>query len=255
MLIDDSIVRKYLDGQKAESYSNCWIYSAMDGANKFEVPHPSCREWVSQLCDKLKDQIKNYIPRNYQFVKSLFPDFDDVVNSYTVMLVVGFPNPYDAMVLEHDHTSIMVFDLIQFGQVSLDENYSCHRVLTHELIHMCLHNKYPRPDCLEYADCLNYIAFDEGFAHALSYPDNIQTFRFDDFLQEKYELARAQLKQAWDETDCEKQIAYSISADTGNYWDKFASISGKLFLLNHLDKIHEIYQTGWHDFAKKIVNL
>ncbi len=167
MRVDDSIVQKYLNGQEPISYSDCWIYSALGRGYVFETPKPLDREWVTQLCKKLKDQIMNFVQRNIKLVKQLFPSFDDVEKEYTVMLVVGFPDPYDAMVLEHDGKGYIVFDLIQFGKDSLDENYSCHGVLTHELIHICLHQKYRRIQNMSYIDDLNYTAFDEGIAHKI----------------------------------------------------------------------------------------
>ena len=254
MTIDDSIVRKYLSGENPETYKNCWIYSALDEGYLFEDPDPQNREWVSMLCTKLKNQIRNYLPRNMHTVKNLFPEFDDVVRDYTVMLVVGFPDPYDAMALEHKGKGYTIFDLIQFGADSLDETYSCHRVLTHELIHLCLDRKYPKPIGLSYVDELNYTAFQEGFAHALTFPEDIATFKFHDSLAEKYTYSRRQLQIALRETDPDRQKQYLVSADTGDYWDKYASISGKLFLLNNLESIEELLLSGWKNFTDKILN-
>lgn len=219
-----------------------------------ETPKPSARIWVSKLCEKLKSQIKSFEPRNVNPVRKLFPDFDNVAKDYTIMLVVGFPDPYDAMVLGHNGKEYMVFDLIQFGEDALDESYNCNRVLTHELIHMCLHNKYPLAQGMSYLDELNYTTFDEGFAHALAYPEDIIEFKFDESLEEKYKIAKAKLNKALNETDPLKREEYRISADTGNYWDKFASISGKLYMLEHIDRMSELYETGWQDFAKRILN-
>ena len=201
MIIDDSIVLKYLSGQPPESYSDCWIYNNLG----FESPDLCNKEWVLKLYNKLKYQIENFIPRNYETVKRLFPCFDDVANDYTIMLVVGFPDPYDAMVLNNNGVDYMVFDLIQFTQEALNEDYSCHRVLTHELIHICLRKNYPEPFCASYTERLDYTAFDEGFAHALTYPENLSEFQFDDFLSEKYHHAKQTLAHALAETDPEKQ--------------------------------------------------
>lgn len=38
---------------------------------------------------------------------------------------------------------------------------------------------------MPYLDELNYITFDEGFSHALIYPEDIISFKFDEFLEEK----------------------------------------------------------------------
>ena len=253
MIIDDSIVAAYLSGQPPDRYKDHWVYSAIGRGHVFEAPNPLHRNWVSKLRGKLKNQIQNFVPRNYELVRTIFPGFDDIARDYTILLVVGFPDPYDAMVLNHNGREFMVFDLIQFGQDSLDEGYSCHRVLTHELIHICLHQSYPEMN-LSYLDDLNYTVFDEGFAHALSYPEDIFDFEFSDFFSKKYEQARIQLKNAAIETNEKKQKAFRISVDTGDYWEKFGSIAGKLYLLKHKDQIIEIYKDGWSGFVERILN-
>ena len=254
MIIDDSIVHKYLSGKHPETYKNCWIYSALGGGYLFEDPDPKNREWVSKLCTKLRNQISDFLPRNEHMVKNLFPEIDDVIRDYTAMLVVGFPDPYDAMALEYNGKGYTIFDLIQFGADSLDETYSCHRVLTHELIHLCLDRKYPNPIGLSYVDKLNYTAFHEGFAHALSFPEDIATFKFDNSLADKYRRSKKQLQIALRETNADKQKQYLAYADKGDYWDKYASISGKLFLLNNLKSIEDILLSGWNNFTERILN-
>ena len=254
MIIDDSIVMKYLLGQKPISYEDNWVYNNAFGRGKlFETPNPIHKDWVSKLQKKLKNQIQNFVPRNHEILKRLFPCFDDIAKQYTIIFVVGFPDPYDAMVLSHNGMEYMVFDLIQFGQDALEEEYSCHRVLTHELLHICLHKKYQAPANISYTESLDYMTFDEGFAHALTYPEDINTFQFNDFLKEKYEQASNQLKCAVAETNFEKQKSFRISANTGDYWDKFGSISGKLYILKNVHKIEEILNNGWEGFTSKII--
>lgn len=252
MNIDDSIAQSYLNGVSADAYKDCWIYRALGGKCLFEDPDQRHREWVSKLCLKLKDQILYYLPRNEKTVRSLFPHFEAIARDCRIMLVVGFPDPYDAMVMEHDGEEYIVFDVIQFGADYLHEEHSCHKVLTHELIHMCLHRDYAKPAGLSYSDELNYIAFDEGFAHALTFPDDIPAFKFDGSLQEKYQSSKAQLQVALRETDTARQRQYLASADTGDYWSKFASMSGMLFLLRNLERIRDIYLSGWAGFANRM---
>lgn len=106
---------------------------------------------------------------NYLKLRQLFPQFDRIANNYTILLVVGFPDPYDAMLLEHNGKAYMVFYLIQFQADSLNEDYSCHGVLTHELIHLYLMEDYPAAYEMSYVENLNYTDFNEGFAHSLTY--------------------------------------------------------------------------------------
>ena len=90
-----------------------------------------------QNCNtKLTDQIVNYIPRNRATIQSLFSDFQYVMKDFTIIPVVGLPDPYDAMFLEHEGKFYIVFDLILFTEGLLNEDYSCRHVLTHELMHI-----------------------------------------------------------------------------------------------------------------------
>ena len=254
MTIDDSIVQRYLHGEATESYSGCWIYCALGGGRRFEEPDPANRGWVSLLCAKLRDQIPNYVPRNESVVRSLIPEFESIAREYTIMLVVGFPDPYDAMVLEHDGKEYLVFDLVQFGSESLSDEYSCHRVLTHELIHMCLHRMFPIPKDPSYIEELDYTTFNEGFAHALPYSDDWASFELNGFMREKYNESRRKLSGALQETDAARQKECRLSADEGDYWDKYASIGGKLYLLRHKEDIAQILRSGWRGFASDVVN-
>ena len=253
MIIDDKIVLDYIAGKDVDKYSDHWIFNCFGASSVFSTPDPKNIPWVKELYSKLIEQIHNFEPRNYSTVKRIFPNFDKIASVYTMLLVVGFPDPYDAMVLEHDGKNYMVFDLIQFGEESLNEDYSCHRVLTHEMIHLCLAEDYPAPESVSYIDDLDYTTFNEGFAHALSFPDDIETFAFDNELNMRFERSKKTLNVALAETDEAKRAEFRRAADTGEYWDKFASIAGKLYLLKNLDKIDEIYKGGWHGFAEKIL--
>lgn len=253
MVIDARIVTDYIAGADLNQYRNCWIYNCFGKSSLFEMPDPKNKIWVSRLYDKIVNQIEHFIPRNGAIVKQLFPQFDRLAAEYTILLIVGLPDPYDAMVLEHDGKAYMIFDLIQFKEAALSKNYSCHRVLTHELIHICLMEDYPVPYDMPYVDKLSYTAFNEGFAHALTYPEDISCFVFDEFLCDKFEAAKRVLLAAMIEKDKDKQAVYLRNADTGDYWDKFAAMAGKLYLLKHIDKLKNIYREGWHNFTEKIL--
>lgn len=67
-------------------------------------------------------------------------------------------------------------------------------------------------------------------------------------------MAKNTLQAALEETDKQKQENYSRMANTGKYWDKFASMAGMLYLLRHIDEIERIYQEGWHDFTARILD-
>ena len=170
------------------------------------------------------------------------------------MLVVGFPHPYDAMVRSYNGTEYMILDLIRLGQNALENPDISDGLLTHELLHICIHKKYPAPEGQSYHDNLDYITFNEGFAHALSYARDIADLPFDVYLEEKYKLAREKLREASFETDVEKQEKHLFFANTGgNYWDKFGAIAGMLYVLKHITDIEAICNDGWRGFVNKIL--
>lgn len=260
MKIDDIIIEKYLNNCDTSEYSDHWVYSSISkGSYLFEEPNLNEKEWVSLLRDKVIIDAEDLIPRNVRIVNQLFPDFYNVSANYPIVLTVGCPDPYDAMVLEHNNQLYIVFDLMQFVPYVRDlyeqgEVYDFRRILTHELLHVCIANKYPPMKNFAYIDELSYIAFDEGFAHALSYQENIMISKFDRILEEKYQKAKQMLSLAVNESDPSKQAVFRAMANCGNYWDKFASISGKLYLLKHKKNIIDIYNEGWEGFAKKILS-
>lgn len=253
MIIDARIAEAYISGEDLERYKDDWIYYCFGRQSVFESPAPENRGWVSELYKKIREELENFAPRNGETVKQLFPQFERVTSGCTIRLVVGFPDPYDAMVLEHDGQPCLVFDLIQFQEGSLKSENICSRILTHELIHLCLREDYPAPQKMSYIEDLNYTAFNEGFAHALPYPENFQDFVFTEFLEEKFRAAKDTLRAALAETNPEKQAFYSKTADTGIYWNKFAAMAGKLYLLRHINELERIYREGWRDFAARIL--
>jgi len=253
MNIDDSIVTQYLAGEPSERYREAWVIRAFGSESIFAEPDPQHKEWVAALHQKLKRQLLDFVPRNREMVTALFPEFDALTRDYTAILAVGFPDPYDAMFLSHEGRDAVVFDLIQFSETALAQDYSCHRVLTHELLHLCIQREYPPDAAITYAEALDYTAFNEGFAHALSYPENLSAFSFDAQLLEKYRAAKETLAAACRESDPEKQRAFLRAADTGDYWEKFAAISGKLYLLAHKNALQGIYRAGWRGFCEKIL--
>ncbi len=255
MVIDDTIVRAYLAGADPAEYAGSWVFSALGRGDVFAPPDPAHRAWVAQLSRKLQAQISAFAVRNEGHVRALFPEFGRLAAEFTVMLAVGFPDPYDAMMLTaQDGRPRVVFDLIRFGQAALREGYSCHGVLTHELLHIALHERFPEPEAAAYEERLDYIVFDEGFAHALSYREGLAGFTMDDQLRARYASARAALARALAESDPARQEACLERADTSpDFWAKFGSISGMCYVLAHEAQMPALLKAGYRGFARKVL--
>ena len=94
--------------------------------------------------------------------------------------------------------------------------------------------------------------FGEGFAHLLGCGKEVASFDASMWIQEHYEPALAQLHQALTCEDESQQEEWLYRAQTGRYWDKFAAIAGKLYLINHLDELEKIYLEGPQKFMSPI---
>lgn len=112
---------------------------------------------------------------------------------------------------------------------------------------------YSLPTKMAYLDDLDYTAFNEGFAYALTYPEDIDNFVFDGELEKRFGKAKQILHSAIHETDTTKQAAYLRSADTGHYLEKFAAMAGKLYILKNIHNAKQIYRNGWKGFAERIL--
>ena len=245
MTIDVSIIQKYLSGEPSGTYSGLWIY---DGGRLFEEPSPKLRANVAQLLIKVKESLANYSPANETPILDVFPNFYAAVKKTMVFLVVGLKDPYDMMMDEYDGQFCVILDLIRLLGYGADFTLS-----VHEFIHVCLHERYPQPENANYREQLDYIAFDEGFAHVFAYMERYPGESFNATLEQRYEAAKAALEIALEETDEEKQRDCLYRSQTGYYWDKFAAIAGKLYLLKNAERMKTIYDVGWKGFADGIL--
>jgi len=128
-----------------------------------------------------------------------------------VLLVVGCPDPYDAMVRNYENKQYVVLDLIQFTKyvdLGYDVEQIIKQLITHEIAHICIHKKYPVPTSQNYQELLKHITFDEGFAHILSFSDNIETYDFTSIVDNHFKKAFLELQKAMKETDLNEQKNY-----------------------------------------------
>jgi hypothetical protein len=246
MNVDVSIVKSYLQG--TDDYAEHWLFCHIleNGEYAFAKPEPAQKEMVEEAFKETLEELNDFKPYNLKLFSSLFPRWRELIHDVNVILAVGCPAPYDAMVREYNGKEYMIFDLIRFldYQKSGKPVFSFIRqLLTHEVSHICIHADYP-VIAAPYVERLGYIAFDEGFAHLLAFSDEIETYDFAPMIGAHYQDSRDKLKTALSETDLQKQKEYLEASNCGSYWDKFAAISGKLYLASHLNHIYEIYESG-----------
>lgn len=245
MRLDTSIVTNYLQGR--EDYAGHWLFTSIqEGRYTFDRPDPACREAVGALCAQAETALREFVPCNAALFAALFPRWREQAAAVNVLLAVGCPAPYDAMTKERADGVYLVFDLIRFleyQRAGKDIPSLLRKLITHELTHACLAADYP-DRAAGYQEKLAYITFNEGFAHALAYAEDIMAEDFSGVLAAHYPDAVRELKAALAETDPQKQAEYLRRADIGPYWSKFAAMSGKLYLLAHREEMETIYRAG-----------
>lgn len=255
MNVDVSIVRSFLQG--SDEYVEHWLFYHIldDGEYTFCKPDTTQKEMVEEALNKTLDALNDFKPYNINVFSTLFPRWRELICDVNVILSVGCPAPYDAMVREYNGKEYMIFDLIRFLDYQKDGEdilLLIRQMITHELSHICIHFDYPVISS-PYTEALGYIAFDEGFAHVLSFVDGIEMYNFLPAIQAHYQNARDKMKTALVETDIQKQKENLEASNCGSYWDKFAAISGKLYIASHINLIYEIYQSGPSELLTQIL--
>ncbi|MDO5410330.1 MAG: hypothetical protein Q4F21_07735 [Lachnospiraceae bacterium] len=246
MHIDNSIIKSYLQG--SSSYKSHWIFDHIldNGEYIFEEPKKIEAEKVRNIYEKIQKNLTSFIPFNVELFSMLFSDWENKFNDINIVLAVGCPSPFDAMVRQYNGREYMVFDLVRFldyEQQGKDILSVIIGMITHETAHICIHADHSIDTC-GYQQQLSYITFDEGFAHLLAFTDQISKYDFCKIIEMHYEGSLQKLKAALSEEDFDQQKKYLQQSNCGAYWDKFAAISGKLYLASHMDHLCEIYKAG-----------
>jgi len=259
MKIDASIVESYLNNKPEHTYSNHIVYDLIEpGKNVFMAPDYSRIHEVRECYEKFSKAIEDFSFRNSDLIAEIFGDITSALAKTNIILTVGMPPIYDAMVRDYEDDLFVIFDLmncVNYLSQGIDLSKMLNGLLTHELIHILIFESYPSEDDLDYIDYLNYITFHEGFAHLLSYVEDILLYQPDDKIyKERFKKAKVKLATALTELDPKLQQKYRLEANTGSYWDKFGSIASKLYLMKHMKELKSIYDDGWKKYVDKVIN-
>lgn len=260
MHIDDRWIRAYIEGESLSDLKEHWVFGAIqEGAHLFEMPSEAYREQVENIHKVLRASMEHFEPMNKHYFRKMFKNYEACLEEMEVLLIVGCPSPYDAMFLEYEHKHYMVFDLIRWCEY-MAEGYDiqaiARQLLTHEFAHFCIQKDYPCGGMMSYEERLAFITFDEGFAHLLAYTDAIETLQWEDAKYQDYSVgAKRRIVEALAEQDEAKQERWLEVADTGDYWQKYAAIAGKLYIGQHLDDIEMIYKEGPNALLESIVKV
>lgn len=257
MHIDDSIVQAYLRDEPADRYRDHWLfYAIQEGRHLFDPPPARLREAIAATLADLSALLSRFQPWNADMVHALWPHFPAVQEEAHILLSVGCPEPYDAMVRRHHDQEYIIFDLVRFhgyAEKGHDLRQLISKLLTHELVHLCIHQDYPPPQ-QDYHRLLDYLVFDEGFAHCMAYQPQNHYGVLSAELRHYQAESLVALAKAVSETDPDRQEQLLEEADSGPYWQKFGAIAGKLYLLSQTDDFAAIYRQGWQGFCTEVLN-
>lgn len=274
MKIDTTIVDAYLSGEDVSKFSSLWFYTDRreDGVgNIFQAP-PAVevkRDIVSHIKEEILAHASTFVPCNAPIWNALIDNWRRILADTTLDLVVGFSEPGDATAREApDGKQHMIFDLLCWEKYVglLPLSLAAQNLLTHELFHVMIGKRFPDIASQEmegkYTDQLDAIAFNEGFAHLVSFNgQEIDTVAWEgEKLTEVYVASAAKMKNALKETSPEKQKQYVYEANFGNYWDKYVAMCALVYLGRQwqsggIPRLRELFMQGYHGFAAKCAGL
>src|SRR3712207_3746749 len=98
MRVNIDTVNDYLSGKDLISYSNQWIFKSIE-KDKYliEKVSESKKNTIKKIAYLLQKELVNFKPYNIEIWNLIFPRWESIINNSLVYLVVGCPNPYDAM--------------------------------------------------------------------------------------------------------------------------------------------------------------
>lgn len=260
MFVNDSVVQRFLAGRGPED-SLQWFFRGRRAYEEVAADSATLLE-VNTMYRQMLKTLQTFDPINEFVIDTMFPAWRDV--EFQVDLIVGFPKPFDA-VTAVDSTGLthVILDVKQFADYGIDEEsmaLTLNNIITHEMIHVFMGRRFP--DMLvspEYIDELDAIAFNEGFAHLLSFnAQELDDVDWGEYLNEYDSISVSKLAVAMAETDESQQELLLQRSCSGPYFEKFACMSGMFYLAKQwqrggLAALMEECDGGCRGFCRKVV--
>ncbi len=251
MIIKTEIIDSFLEHGNLDAVKNHWIYSVIvPGQYTFENPNNVNKELLVHLYETIKNRLYQFKPLNEELWHKIFGELC-IPDTTAIYLIVGMPKPYDAVVRE-DQAGMrcIILDLVRLCTYadSLEElDFIAADFLTHELSHVLMSQKYPYSKQIPKVNVLKQLVFDEGIAHFLSYQEDVlsvdwHTDKMNNRRDSVYQKLRYYLTQ-----EQELTADAFLNANTGPFWDKYASISGMFAVVSYCEhggKLEDLLEKG-----------
>lgn len=238
MIINSEIISYFLENKHLKDYQNHWVYKQIvPGEYTFEEPVNVDYKQLTKLYNLVKKQITNFEPTN-QFLWNQIFDGIEIPESTTIYLIVGAPQPYDAMVREYNGERYIILDLIRI--LSYTDDFDrlksiVNDFLTHEIAHILIGSKYPYLESMSLEDTFIQMIFDEGIAHFISYKEDVLNVDWKSpDMKKHYQNVVEKLRYYLNNRN-EISEQTLIEANSGTFWGKYASIGGMFAIKEYYD--------------------
>lgn len=273
MNLNTEIVDCYLAGKNIDRFKNHWIYSSIGQGelkekNIFKKPVIENMDNIQKLYDEVKSCLIDFQPFNKELWNILFENWKSVLENVDIYLTVGIPEPNDATVIKSPSgNNVIVLDLGCWTKYlnHTDITKLTRNLVTHECCHMCIQTHNPIIDIDyesgSYLEKFNSLIFNEGFAHLLSFCEDINNYDWNDNkINEVRSKSLTKLKKAVAEIDRKNQNSYLYDAMFGSYYDKFGCMVGMLYLLDIYKQskskgLLDEYKNGHKNIISRILNF
>jgi hypothetical protein len=272
MDINDDIVKDYLEGKDISTFKGKWYFNNSSvagdvGCNIFKEPiysEEQIKKVKNVYCNLLEACI-GFEPLNKIIWDALFPNWQEILHDVKVDLILGFPEPYDATTEYDDHGNChIIFDLACWTKYlgNGDIKMVAKNLLTHELCHVLIGKSNPIIDqdyrSSNYNIALDALTFHEAFAHLVSYK-SLEIDKVDWNESNLLKIRKKSNKEMRKALIAEKkkdQEDYLYRAQCGDYYDKYACMSGLLYLAElwkngGVSALKNCFLDSYHGFADK----
>lgn len=266
MKLNTSIIDYFLDNGHLDAYQSHWIYKAIvPGTWAFECPDPSRIKRLKTVLSLAVDALDHFEPLNLALWESIYGPFKGISDAVCIHLMVGSPDPYDAMVRQSPTGEFCIFfDLERLSQYSDEDDdsllFTLKNLMTHEVAHIENRKwlKMPSP-MASWAAHLAFLTLDEGLAHFLSLRENVTAIDWhgETLRQRKKDVYETYFIEA--HTQSELPLSKRLeAASSGSFWQKYAAIAGLFALVDFVIVEHrplsELKQLEPEFLYEKILN-
>lgn len=232
MISNFEIINTYLQTGEIPNHP---IFQLIQDGWQPQIGNPFPHETLKELFQETQKKLEPFKPLNEDLWIRIFGP-TEIPDTVTVWLLVGAPKGCEAVVRVEGGQRHLIIDLGQICTFSslvprlLDIVFD---FLTHELSHVMVSQRYRYTTKMPREQFWRQLTFDEGIAHFLSFEEDVLEVDWNS------ELMKERKKTAFEKFNFYLEHANELTfqdlkrANTGAFWDKFASIAGMFAMVDY----------------------